>query len=147
MVIGADMVESRVTVERPLRGPSLVEAMLLITALKVLLSTFGFERTWSWIQQRAGWVPRLNEVNLAAVSRAEYKLAMAAALYPGRAACLERSLTLYWYLRRHGVGVDFRMGVQMYPFLAHAWLELDGRAINDVPEHVRRFVPITVRTP
>jgi hypothetical protein len=67
---------------------------------------------------------------------------MAAALYPGHAACLERSLMLYWHLRRAGVPVAFRMGVQMYPFLAHAWVEHDGVPINDVPEHVRLFRPI-----
>jgi hypothetical protein len=34
------------------------------------------------------------------------------------------------------------MGVQMYPFLAHAWVEHDGVPINDVPEHVQLFRPI-----
>ena len=130
------------TDQRYIRVPSLIEAMLLIIASKVLLGIFGFERTWHWIQRMSDCVPRLSEVDPAAISRAEYTIAMAAALYPGRAACLERSLTLYWYLRRRGVAVDFRMGVQMYPFLAHAWLELEGHAINDVPEHVKRFVPI-----
>ena len=67
---------------------------------------------------------------------------MAAALYPGRAACLERSLVLYWWLRRAGVPVQFRMGAQLYPFLAHAWVERDGRVINDVAEHVKLFRPI-----
>jgi hypothetical protein len=76
------------------------------------------------------------------VAASEYAVAMAAALYPGHAACLERSLTLYWHLRRAGVPVAYRMGVQMYPFLAHAWVERDGVPINDVPEHVRLFRPI-----
>ena len=142
MTIGAEAAESRITVRRSVGMPSLVEAMLLLAASKMLLWLFGFERTWYWIQRLTSRVPRLREVDPDAVSRAEYRIAMAAALYPGRAACLERSLTLYWYLRRRGVGVHFRMGVQMYPFLAHAWLELEGRAINDVPEHVKRFVPI-----
>jgi hypothetical protein len=34
------------------------------------------------------------------------------------------------------------MGVQMYPFLAHAWVEHRGRPINDLAEHVGRFRPI-----
>ena len=145
MAAGTGMRQSCITERRSVTTPSLVEAMLLVAASKLLLGIFGFERTWQWIQRMTGHLPRLSGVDTAAVARAEYRVAMAAALYPGRAACLERSLTLYWYLRRRGIGVDFRMGVQMYPFLAHAWLELDGQAINDVPEHVRRFVPMPAR--
>jgi hypothetical protein len=145
MAIGAEVVESRMTVRRPFRVPSLAEAMCLIATTKLLLGILGFERTWRWIQQLASHVPPLTEVDRAAVSRAEYTIALAAALYPGRAACLERSLALYWYLRRRGVGISFQIGVQMYPFLAHAWVELDGRVINDIPEHVRRFVPMPPR--
>jgi hypothetical protein len=40
------------------------------------------------------------------------------------------------------VPVQFRMGAQLYPFLAHAWVEHRGRVINDVAEHVKLFRPI-----
>ncbi len=32
-----------------------------------------------------------------------------------------------------------RLGIQRYPFMAHAWVEYRGEPINDVPEHVRIF--------
>jgi hypothetical protein len=41
------------------------------------------------------------------------------------------------------VPVQFRMGAQLYPFLAHAWVEHRGRVINDVAEHVKLFRPFT----
>jgi hypothetical protein len=64
---------------------------------------------------------------------------MAAAFYPGRAECLERSLVLYYILRRQGVRVRYCHGVQPSPLTAHAWIEYGGEVINDVPEHVKEF--------
>jgi hypothetical protein len=125
-----------------LQAPSVVGAMLFIGVLKAALKVVGFELTWRWIRRCAERTPLRNDVNSVAVARAEYRVAMAAALYPGRALCLERSLVLYYYLRRRGVPVDFCMGVQMYPFGAHAWVEFRKRVVNDVAEHVKQFRPI-----
>jgi len=115
--------------------------MLRLTMLKLALALFGFGRTVRWIRRDVDHASP-SDADDAFVVRSEYAIAMAAALYPGRAACLERSLMLYWWLRRAGVPVQFRMGAQLYPFLAHAWVELDGRVINDVAEHVKLFRPI-----
>jgi hypothetical protein len=115
--------------------------MLRLALLKLSLAAFGFRRTMGWISRDVERVPDA-AADDAIVSRCEYAVAMAAALYPGRAACLERSLMLYWWLRRAGVSVQLRMGAQLYPFLAHAWVERDGRVINDVAEHVKLFRPI-----
>jgi hypothetical protein len=73
------------------------------------------------------------------VKATEHAVAMAGALYPGRALCLEQSLVLYYLMRRQGVAVNYCQGVQPYPFQAHAWIEYDGEPINDVAEHVKRF--------
>jgi hypothetical protein len=121
--------------------------MLIIGTLKIALKVLGFERTWRWIRGRAERTPLRSDVDPVVVAAVEYKVALAAALYPGRALCLERSLTLYSYLRRRGVAVRYRMGVQMYPFGAHAWVEYRGQAINDVPEHVKQFRPVVKGTP
>jgi hypothetical protein len=122
--------------------PAVGWTMLRFALLKACLAAAGFNRTLQWIRVRAERAPLRGEVDAAAIAEVEYAVALAAALYPGHVACLERSLLLYWYLRRVGVPVRFRMGVQMYPFLAHAWVEHGGRAINDLPEHVRQFRPI-----
>jgi hypothetical protein len=74
------------------------------------------------------------------VAAIEQAVAMAAALYPGRALCLEQSLALYDVLRRQGVSVSFRMGVQPHPFQAHAWIEHGGTPINDIAEHIKPFM-------
>ena len=134
------LVGDRQLIRHP-RRPSVPGSMLLIALLKLALGVAGFERTWRCIRRRAERVP-ISSGDEADVAPTEQAVALAAALYPGRAQCLERSLLLYWHLRRAGVPVRYRMGVQRYPFMAHAWIELDGEPINDVPEHVRRFTPI-----
>ena len=125
-----------------LAPPSVPVTMLRLALLKLCLATFGFGRTMGWIRRYVERVLVAPAADDALVARCEYAVAMAAALYPGRAACLERSLVLYWWLRRAGVPVQFRMGAQLYPFLAHAWVEYRGRVVNDVAEHVKLFRPI-----
>lgn len=45
--------------------------------------------------------------------------------------CLLRSLALFRYLCWEGVPAEHVIGVQRIPFLAHAWVECDGRAMLD----------------
>lgn len=69
-------------------------------------------------------------------------VAFAAAFFPGRALCLERSLTLWYVLGTRGVPVELRLGVQRFPFAAHAWVAYRGEPLNDVREHVDHFQPL-----
>ena len=122
--------------------PSVLRCALMIFAVKTALKAYGFGRTLRWIRRRIEGVPMLEEVHVDAVTATEFAVAMAGALYPGRALCLEQSLVLYYLLCRGGVPVELRLGVQPHPFLAHAWVQYQGQPINDVPEHVKRFAPL-----
>lgn len=51
--------------------------------------------------------------------------------YPKQALCLQRSFVTTYLLRKHGVPARMVMGVQKLPFKAHAWVEVDGQAINE----------------
>jgi hypothetical protein len=74
-------------------------------------------------------------------------VALAGALYPGRARCLEQSLVLYYLLRGRGVAARYCQGVQPNPFQAHAWIEYRGEIITDVEEHVARFARLPDQLP
>jgi hypothetical protein len=111
----------------------------MILAVKIALKAMGFGRTIAWIRRQVAAVPKLRAVDSEIVKRTEHVVAIAAAVYPGRARCLEQSLVLYYVLRRQAVAVRFRMGVQAHPFLAHAWVESHEGPINDVAEHVSQF--------
>jgi hypothetical protein len=62
-----------------------------------------------------------------------------------RANCLERSLTLWWLLRRVGIASQLKFGVrkEREKLEAHAWLELDGAVLNDDPDVHTDYSPFT----
>jgi hypothetical protein len=132
---------------RELRVPSLLRCGLLIGWFKTLLRVQGFLGTLEWIRERVVSVRATSDAEVAAVQAVEYAVAMAGAFYPGRAKCLEQSLTLYYLLRRHGIAAVYRQGVQAYPFQAHAWVEYRGEVINDVAEHIRHFARLPEQLP
>jgi hypothetical protein len=118
--------------------PSVARCALMLLAVRVRLKARGFGPSVAWAKAQA---LRASGPGLAPeeVERAAYHVAVAAAFFPGRAVCLEQSLALYLLLRRRGVPAELRIGVQVYPFYAHAWVELDGRPVNEDVETVEKF--------
>jgi hypothetical protein len=57
----------------------------------------------------------------------------ACVFYVKEVLCLQRSAATTCLLRRHGVPAELVIGAQHTPFRAHAWVEVDGRVINDKP--------------
>lgn len=53
--------------------------------------------------------------------------------YPKRSLCLQRSAATTCLLRNHGVPARMVIGAQKLPFKAHAWVEVEGRVVNDKP--------------
>jgi hypothetical protein len=47
---------------------------------------------------------------------------------------LQRSSVAVTLLRRHGIFAEMVIGAQRLPLKAHAWVEVDGRVVNDKPE-------------
>ena len=62
-----------------------------------------------------------------------------------RANCLERSLALWFLLRREGIETDLRVGVRRRsnaePAMFHAWIEHQNRVINDAPDVSDQYQP------
>jgi hypothetical protein len=53
--------------------------------------------------------------------------------YPKKALCLQRSAVATCLLRHHGVQARMVVGVRPMPLLAHAWVEVNRRVVNDSP--------------
>lgn len=63
----------------------------------------------------------------------------AARLNPFPHTCLTRSIVLARLLRRRGAAAEIRIGVlRDGNSLAHAWVEVDGEAVNDTPDVAER---------
>lgn len=60
-----------------------------------------------------------------------------------RGNCLSKSMVIWHLLRRHGLQSTVHVGGRKDSrlFEAHAWVELDGRTINDSEDVRERFAP------
>lgn len=122
----------------------LAQAFVLLPLIKVGLHCLGLRRCQ--IALAALTPPPLlagatNPVRLMAA--ADYVVAVAARRGLSRANCLQRSLIVWWLLRSAGLASELRIGVRKEPgkLEAHAWIERDGRVINDYADIAARFTP------
>ena len=120
------------------RAPNVLLCMLLLAAVDLSLRMFGFRRTVRWSRQLTRSKGLASEAEL--VGKTIQRLLTATAFYPGRSRCLEQSIAGFILLRRRGFDVRLRLGVQPYPFSAHAWLELEGQPITESEERIAGFV-------
>jgi hypothetical protein len=108
--------------------------------VKVGLTVVGFRRTARALRACSRRAYRLPNPSAELIQTTARHVVTAAALHPGRALCLEQSLTLYYCLRRIGIEAEFRMGAKLNPFSGHAWVEYDGRPVEEDPERFGGFV-------
>ena len=109
--------------------PSMVQCGLALMVLIGALRTIGFARTLRVVRRSTRRVARAGDVPLETAEAVAQRVAMVAGFFPGRARCLEQSLTLYYLLRRLGMEATFRLGVQPVSFAAHAWVEYGGEPV------------------
>lgn len=58
---------------------------------------------------------------------------MACIWYWKEVLCLQRSAATACLLKRHGIAAQMVVGAQKMPVKAHAWVEVNGRVVNDKP--------------
>ncbi len=63
----------------------------------------------------------------------------AARLLPWRIRCLEQSISICAILGSKGIDARLRLGVQLLPFVAHAWVAVGERAVNESQEVVDTY--------
>jgi len=115
-------------------------AVVLLALVRIALVVLGFERTIR-VVRRLSRRPQRGEIRDVELAAAAYRVAAGAAFVPS-ARCLERSLVLFYQLKRDGVPVVLRLGAHAYPFGAHAWVEYEGQPVNEHRESIRFYRPI-----
>lgn len=125
----------------PSTPPSVPRCMAALAAVRLHLKLRGFGRSIAAARRWGGEADGAGADEQALIERTVEALVTAAAFFPGRAICLEQSLALYVLLRRRGVPVELRLGVQAVPFSAHAWLELRGAPIEENADWVDYLLP------
>ena len=108
-------------------------AFFLVMFYDLLLARDDFPRIHRRVQKYPiGRKPPANAVDAEAMRETICSaLNNACVWYPRRAECLQRSAVLTCLLRLYGLPAQMVIGTQKLPFRAHAWVELDGRVVND----------------
>jgi hypothetical protein len=104
------------------------KAFLALLAFDLLRFGENFSRMHEFVQN---WTVAPGPITPDSVQRVTQALNWACVWYPKKVLCLQRSSVLTCLLRSCGVGAQMVMGAQKFPFKAHAWTEVDGRAINE----------------
>ena len=115
---------------------------MLVPAIAVALRALGFLRTQQALSSAAGRRPLQVASQVDAWLARALGRARAHAPYPGN--CLSQSMALWYELRRHGRPADLCLGARIDEgrFSAHAWVECEGRVVNDHSRVREDFLPI-----
>lgn len=103
-------------------------AFLALGTTDILLKLVSFSSLYHTVK---GWPVNSTKANAETSERVGAAIITAMTWYPKQAMCLQRSAVTTCLLRSAGVQAEMIIGCQRLPFLAHAWVEVDGEVIND----------------
>jgi len=113
-----------------------LRALLLLPLIRTSLRLCGLHKTQKFLRRsaavRGGAV--LSDQEADADTKQTCRMVLAASRrLPVPGNCLERSLTLWWLLARHGITSHLRIGARKTgeKFEAHAWVERNGEALGE----------------
>lgn len=110
---------------------------MLILVLRAYAKLIGLElylasRNFRVIHGKVRNYPiRRKKYHADAVERICHAVDIACIWYWKTALCLQRSAALTCLLKEYGVPAEMVIGAQQMPFRAHAWVEVEGRVVND----------------
>jgi hypothetical protein len=115
-----------------------LQAATLISLVSLGLHALGWQRLMRFLERLS---PGRDQYQLTKQThdytfRAAYVVNAAAGRRVLHATCLQRSIVLWWLLRRDGIETQIKLGArkEQCRFQAHAWVEYEGEVINDRPE-------------
>ena len=126
---------------------TLAQAMILLPLTALALRLIGLRRSQRIFSH---FIPRdsdcKTEGSEASLNQALHishlvNLAVRHGVFP--ANCLQRSLALWWLLRRRRIQGEIKVGTRKVSgrFEAHAWIEVDGVVLNDSDDVRLRYAP------
>jgi len=124
----------RLAVADTLTCPVRVPRFLFWKALLglVVFDVFRFGNNFSKIHACVKlWPTTHRPIPSDVVERICRAISYASMCYPKRVLCLQRSAVTTCLLRNSGMPAQMVVGARKFPFKAHAWTEVNGRAINE----------------
>jgi len=126
----------------------ILRAMIFLPIIEIGLRVLGFRQCKKKIENLLLSDPRSQASQSAIPFETAAKITRAVRSVElhglGTPNCLERSMVLWWLLRRAGIAGELHIGGRKSGprFEAHAWVELEGKVLNDSADvhiHYARF--------
>jgi hypothetical protein len=105
----------------------ILRALLVLSAYDLLTAICRFQTIYAMVKR---W-EIVGSPQPDGVDRVCRAVNYACVWYPKQALCLQRSFVTTYLLRKRGIPAQMVLGAQKLPFKAHAWVEVEGRAINE----------------
>jgi hypothetical protein len=117
----------------------------MLLALRVAVELFRYEiaykiggfRALHESVRKTSVSPRSPEHGV--VPRVCEAVSFAACFYWKPVLCMQRAVVITRLLRRRGVKAEVVIGYRPAPFFSHAWVEVNGRVVNDSPAYRERL--------
>lgn len=117
----------------------------LITTNRILQKQ-GIKGVINLLHKQASQIKEWNTPPVHSLNYLMASLDRACQFYPRKVVCLAWSSTLTYLCLKRGWFVQFVIGVQLHPFLAHAWVEREGKVIGD-REDINSYLGILLKEP
>lgn len=127
-------------------GPPVVIALLRLIQVNSYIKLLGFNKAIQLIKRT-----RKKNVEYIIPKDAELKqlasiVNKACLIYPSRTKCLEWAMTYVLLALKRKWKCNLEIGVQNYPFMAHAWVECNGKVVMD-SQNLREGMGIILNEP
>lgn len=123
-----------------------MQAPFLLPLSALALRRWGLRRVQAALARTVPASQRTLSVSpdlMVVAERLAWCVQVSAAYGPWPANCLQRSVVLWWFLRRRGLSGDVRIGVRRNSETGalefHAWVEYSGMVINDRRDVRQRY--------
>jgi Transglutaminase-like superfamily len=113
----------------------LAQSLVGLITFDFIVTFAGFARVHA-LARRFSLAPHRSRHSDTSIVQA---VAEACVWYPKDVLCLQRSWVASLLLRRNGFDAQIVIGCRPAPLTSHAWVEVDGRVINDRPQYQKHF--------
>ena len=117
-------------------GLLVVRAFYELARYEIVNHVFGFKVVHSQMARQRVKSPASNRDQVREVCDA---VTLAACFYWKPVLCLQRSVAAASLLRKCGIPGQLVIGYRPSPFFSHAWVEVDGNVVNDLPGYKKRL--------
>ncbi len=115
---------------------------LIVPLVELGIKTFGFKRTFNLLKRFTKKTKKPVANPTLIINRHRNFLYLYSKQFPFFGKCLAQSLTLWVLLQNKSINTDLRFGMKKEnnKFLAHAWLEYDGKPLATEEEQKENYL-------